>query len=171
MSRLIYLTGPARGGKSRHAVKLAGAWGAGVVFVATYRAGAGDPEMAERVRRHRSERPEWRTLESPDDIGAALALLQPPPSGVIIDCLTLWLGDRIAQADEAIIGAWDGVLARLLASPWPVIVVGNELGWGPVPETEELRRFRDLAGTLGQRTAAAADEAWLVVAGCPVCLK
>jgi len=34
-----------------------------------------------------------------------------------------------------------------------------------------LRRFRDLAGWLGQRTAAAADEAWLLVAGCPLRLK
>ncbi|MFL5283285.1 MAG: bifunctional adenosylcobinamide kinase/adenosylcobinamide-phosphate guanylyltransferase [Rhodopila sp.] len=34
-----------------------------------------------------------------------------------------------------------------------------------------LRRFRDLIGWLGQRTAAAATEAWLLVAGCPVQLK
>jgi adenosylcobinamide kinase/adenosylcobinamide-phosphate guanylyltransferase len=34
-----------------------------------------------------------------------------------------------------------------------------------------LRRFRDLAGLLGQRTAARASEAWLMVAGCGVRLK
>jgi len=51
------------------------------------------------------------------------------------------------------------------------VIVGNEVGWSLVPEHPALRRFRDLAGTLGQRTAAAADEAWLYVAGCPVRLK
>jgi adenosylcobinamide kinase/adenosylcobinamide-phosphate guanylyltransferase len=36
---------------------------------------------------------------------------------------------------------------------------------------KELRRFRDLLGLLGQRTAARASEAWLMVAGCSVRLK
>jgi len=40
-----------------------------------------------------------------------------------------------------------------------------------VPAEPELRRFRDLAGWLAQATAREADEAWLVVAGCPVKLK
>jgi adenosyl cobinamide kinase/adenosyl cobinamide phosphate guanylyltransferase len=40
-----------------------------------------------------------------------------------------------------------------------------------VPPDRETRRFRDLAGTLAQLTAAAADEAWLMVAGCPLRLK
>jgi adenosylcobinamide kinase / adenosylcobinamide-phosphate guanylyltransferase len=35
----------------------------------------------------------------------------------------------------------------------------------------ELRRFRDVAGLLGQRTAARASQAWLMVAGCGVRLK
>jgi adenosylcobinamide kinase/adenosylcobinamide-phosphate guanylyltransferase len=35
----------------------------------------------------------------------------------------------------------------------------------------ELRRFRDLAGLIGQRTAARASEAWLMVAGCAVRLR
>ena len=52
-----------------------------------------------------------------------------------------------------------------------LVVVGNEVGWAPVPDSPLLRRFRDLAGWLGQRTAAAADEAWLLVAGCPLRLK
>ncbi|HEY0945645.1 MAG TPA: bifunctional adenosylcobinamide kinase/adenosylcobinamide-phosphate guanylyltransferase [Opitutaceae bacterium] len=171
MSHLIYLTGPVRSGKSRRAVELARAWGDDVVFVATYRAGGDDAEMTERVRRHRAERPAWRTLEAPADAAAALESLRPPPSGVVLDCLTLWLGDRLEQSDEAIIEAWETQLARWRAAPWPMIVVGNEIGWSPVPEHPVLRRFRDLAGTLAQRTAATADEAWLMVAGCPLRLK
>lgn len=172
MSRLIYLTGPVRSGKSRRAVELARAWGENVVFVATYRIAPSDAEMAERVRRHRAERPStWRTLEAPADAATALAGLTPAPSGVVLDCLTLWASDRFAETDEAIIAAWDAQLARFLAAPWPVVVVGNEIGWTPVPPDPALRRYRDLVGTLGQRTAAAADEAHLLVAGCTLTLK
>lgn len=127
--------------------------------------------MIERVRRHRAERPAWRVLEAPRDVAGALAALRPPPSGVVLDCLTLWLADRLEETDETILSAWDEELRRGRATPWPTIVVGNEIGWSPVPDLPVLRRFRDLAGTLAQRTATAADEAWLLVAGCGVRLK
>jgi len=171
MGKLIYLTGPVRSGKSRRAVDLARPWGENVVFVATYRNHGHDAEMDQRVRRHRSERPAWRTLEAPVDVATALASLSPPPSGVVLDCLTLWLGDRFEQEDDAIVMAWTEQLAQWRKAVWPMVIVGNEIGWSPVPEEPTLRRFRDLAGTLAQRTAASADEAWLMVAGCPVRLK
>jgi adenosylcobinamide kinase/adenosylcobinamide-phosphate guanylyltransferase len=191
MAKLTFLTGPVRSGKSRRAVELASTWGDGVVFIATYRPDPADAEMAERVRRHQAERPGWRTLIAPkaavanesvdgigvtdasgsDSIAAVLNGMQPAPSGVVLDCLTMWLSDRLERSDEAILAEWDGVLADFRALPCPVVVVGNEVGWCPVPEHPVLRRFRDLAGTLGQRTAAAADAAYLYVAGCPVTLK
>ena len=172
MGRISFVTGPVRSGKSRWAVDHARAWGDGVVFVATYRPEAKDGEMDDRVRRHRQERPAaWRTLEAPADVAAALAALEPAPAGVLMDCLTLWLSDRMEEADEAILAAWQRQLAALAEAPWPVIIVSNEVGWSLVPEEPSLRRFRDLAGWLGQATARAADEAWLLVAGCPLALK
>jgi adenosylcobinamide kinase/adenosylcobinamide-phosphate guanylyltransferase len=168
MGQLIFITGPVRSGKSRRAVELARAWGDGVVFVATWRPDAGDAEMETRVRRHRAERPAWRTLEAPADIATALDALQPVPQGVVIDCLTLWLSDRGERGDEALVAEWEEQLRRFRAAPWPTIVVGNEIGWSVVPENAALRRFRDLAGTLAQRTAAASEEVSLMVAGCVV---
>jgi len=171
MGRIFFLTGPVRSGKSRWAVERARPWGPGTVFVATYRPDAADGEMAGRVARHRAERPEWRTLEAPGDVAAALDELHPAPEGVVMDCLTLWLADRMEASDEAILEAWRNQLAVFARNPWPMIIVSNEVGWSLVPEEPALRRFRDLAGWLGQATAAAADEAWLFVAGCPLRLK
>ena len=171
MSVLIFITGPSRSGKSRRAVEQAGRWGGDTVFVATYRTDAGDLEMMERVRRHRAERPGWRTLEAPADVAAALTALSPPPSGVILDCLTLWAGARFDETDEAIVEAWHAQVAAFKAAPWPIIIVSNELAWGLVPPEPQARRFRDLAGTLAQLTAAAASGVWLLVAGCPLRLK
>jgi adenosylcobinamide kinase/adenosylcobinamide-phosphate guanylyltransferase len=170
MGRLVYVTGPARSGKSSWAVAHVRQWGTDVAFVATCRPGD-DPEMNERIRRHRSERPDWRTIEAPANVAGALAALKPPPNGAVIDCLTLWLSERLGSTDEEILGAWAGELRAIRSAPWPTLVVGNEVGWAPVPDAVLLRRFRDLAGWLGQRTAAAADEAWLLVAGCPLRLK
>lgn len=170
MGQILFVTGPVRSGKSRWAVERAKAWGEGVVFVATYRVGE-DADMRARVARHQAERPDWRTLEAPAEVAAALAGLEPPPSGVLLDCQTLWLSDRLDQEDDAILRGWEAQLQAFRAAPWPVILVGNEVGWSPVPERALTRRFRDLAGWLSQRSAAAADEAWLVVAGCPLRLK
>lgn len=172
MSDLIYLTGPVRSGKSRRAVETACGWGDDVVFVATYRLDPQDPEMRERVRRHRAERPAtWRVLEAPHDVGEAIAAASPPPSGVVIDSLGLWLADRFDAEDDVILAEWGREVERFRAAPWPVVVVADEIGWSPVPVDASLRRFRDLAGFLGQLTAAKATEAWLMVAGCGVRLK
>ena len=172
MADITFLTGPVRSGKSARAVELGQAWGPDTVFIATYRMTPEDAEMVERIRRHRSDRPsEWRTLEAPRDPAAALAALDPAPAGAVMDCLTLWLGDRMEASDEAILADWDRQLRTFAAQPWPVVIVSNEIGWSAVPADPCLRRFRDLAGWLNQATARAATSAWLYVAGCPVRLK
>jgi adenosylcobinamide kinase/adenosylcobinamide-phosphate guanylyltransferase len=172
MADVIFITGPTRSGKSRRAVEIAQAWGDDVAFVATYRSDPTDAEMVDRVRRHRAERPaKWRTLEAPADIAQALSDLRPAPSGAVIDSLVLWLADRFDQDDASLMAAWEHQLDGFGAAPHPVVVVGDEIGWAPVPMDKALRRFRDLAGLLGQRTAVRASEAWLMVAGCGVRLK
>lgn len=172
MANLHLITGPTRSGKSARSVEIARAWGDGVVFVATYPADPGDAEMVERVRRHRAERPEvWRTLEAPDDICEALAALDPPASGVIVDSIVLWLSVRLDLADDEILHLWQRQLDGLVAAPFPVVIVGDEIGWGPVPFDPVVRRFRDLLGLLGQQAAERADVAWLMVAGRHIVLK
>jgi adenosyl cobinamide kinase/adenosyl cobinamide phosphate guanylyltransferase len=172
MAELIFITGPTRSGKSRRAVEIAQGWGDDVVFVATYRADPADAEMAERIKLHRAERNDgWRTLEAPDDIARSLADLKPEPSGAVIDSIVLWLADRFDRDDKSLIAEWERQLDGFCNAPHPLVVVGDEIGWGPVPMDRELRRFRDLAGLIGQRTAARASEAWLMVAGCAIRLR
>jgi len=172
VGKITYITGPVRSGKSKLALDMARTWGDQVVFAATYRTDPRDTEMVNRVNRHRSERPDtWRTLEAPGDLVVVLEDLDPVPSGLLLDCLTMWLAGRLEASDDAILDAWHRLLACLRAAPWPTVIVGNEVGWGLVPADPELRRFRDLAGWLAQATAREADEVHLCVAGCPLRLK
>jgi adenosylcobinamide kinase / adenosylcobinamide-phosphate guanylyltransferase len=171
LGELTFITGPVRSGKSQRAVEHAKIWGSDMVFVATYRSDPEDIEMAERLRRHREQRPAWRTLEAPLDVAASLALMDPRPSGVILDCLTLWASARFADTDQAITTEWSAQLSAFKTAPWPMVIVSNELGWSLVPPERESRRFRDLAGSLAQMAAAAADQAWLMIAGCALRVK
>ncbi|MBB4201041.1 cobalamin biosynthesis protein [Rhodoblastus sphagnicola] len=172
MGELIYLTGPVRSGKSARAVEIARGWGDDVVFVAPWWADPADLEMAERVRKHRAERPEsWRTLEAPDRIDVALSTIDPPPAGVIVDSIVVWTAARFVRPDDDILQEWRALLDALCAAPYPTVVVGDEIGWSPVPMEADLRRFRDLVGLLAQATAAHSTESWLIVSGCPLRLK
>jgi adenosylcobinamide kinase/adenosylcobinamide-phosphate guanylyltransferase len=172
MADLTFLTGPVRSGKSARAVEIAQAWGDGVVFIATWLTDPADADMLERVQRHQAERPSgWRTLEAPADIAAALDALSLSPAGVVLDSIVLWAAARFDHPDATILDEWSALLRHLRDAPYPAVIVGDEIGWSPVPMDAALRRFRDLTGWLGQRTAAAATEAWLLVAGCPVQLK
>ena len=136
MGELIFLTGPVRSGKSRRAVETAMRFGESVAFVATYKPDITDDEMTSRIERHQAERPRaWRTLEAPDNVAAALHRLIPAPSCALIDSLVTWLAVKTGFAgapaldDEAILATWDRELAAFREAPWPVIVIGDEVGW------------------------------------------
>ncbi|MNN67114.1 Bifunctional adenosylcobalamin biosynthesis protein CobP [compost metagenome] len=83
---------------------------------------------------------------------------------VVVDCLTLWLSN-LMLGNHDLAAAIDDLIDSLAACPATVWVVSNEVGWSLVPENALGRRFRDEAGRLNQRIAAASDAACLIVAG------
>lgn len=162
---LTFLTGGARSGKSAVAVRRAGRTGAPVVFVATGE--AGDAEMADRITRHRAERPaHWSTVEAPTDLVEALAGLAPGQT-VVVDCLSLWVSNLMGRGvDEA--GTLDRAHALgrwATAYPGEVVVVTNEVGSGIVPMHPVSRDYRDRLGRVNAVVAGYAALAQLVVAG------
>lgn len=164
---LTLVLGGARSGKSRYAERLIAAYPPPWTYVAT--AQAGDEEMATRIKAHRSRRgADWRTIEAPRDLAAALASCRNKP--VLIDCLTLWLSN-LMLADADIEREIDGLEKSTKAANAPVVLVSNEVGSGIVPEHPLGRRFRDLQGILNQRMAARANCVVLMVAGLPLAVK
>ena len=166
--KLTLVLGGARSGKSRHAEAVVTAGPAPWLYLATGQ--ALDAEMEARIAEHRARRgPDWRTEEAPFDLAAALAAA-PEGRPVLVDCLTLWLSNVLLAGRD--VEAESARLAETLARPrGPWVAVANEVGLGIVPENALARRFRDAAGALNQRVAAAADAVVLVVAGLPLQVK
>jgi adenosylcobinamide kinase/adenosylcobinamide-phosphate guanylyltransferase len=160
--------GGARSGKSRYAESLIEALPPPWVYVAT--AEARDAEMEQRIAAHRARRKgRWRTIEAPHDLASALADV-PARSAILVDCLTLWLSNRLlaeADMDREI----EGLEAALGEQKGTVVLVANEVGAGIVPDNALARRFQDLQGTLNQRIAARASRVVFMVAGLPLQLK
>lgn len=168
---ITLLVGGARSGKSSLALRLAqraDALGTPVTFLVT--AEPFDHDLAERVQRHRNERPShWRTLECPLDVAEAIASV-PANEFLVVDCLTVWWGNVLvhsAPTDDgrALVDAVCGALDTRRQSGGTTVVVTNEVGLGVHPESELGRVYRDQLGRLNQAVAAIADTALLMVAG------
>ncbi len=157
---MLYLGG-ARSGKSRLALERARTSGSNVVFVAT-----GEPlddEMADRIARHKAERPaEWVTVEEPVELEGTLADA-PPEATVVVDCLSLWVANVFETSPAEKIA--ERTAAFVVARAGLTIAVTNEVGLGIVPDNELARRYRDVLGRVNATWAAVADEAYFVVAG------
>jgi adenosylcobinamide kinase / adenosylcobinamide-phosphate guanylyltransferase len=169
LPRLTLVLGGARSGKSRYAEALIEEAASEALYLAT--AQALDGEMAERIRRHRARRGQrWTTVEEPLALPERLLAEARRRIPILVECLTLWLSNLLLKGGdgEAEIALLLSVLPRLEA---PVVLVANEVGLGIVPETALARAFRDQAGLLNQRVAAAAERVVFLVAGLPLLLK
>ena len=165
----LFVLGGARSGKSRYAQARAEAMPGELIFIAT--AQAFDTEMTDRIARHRADRDvRWRTVEAPIALPEAIVEYSAPGRVLLVDCLTLWTSNLLLGEHD--IDAASAALDRaVIAAPGAVILVANEVGLGIVPDNALARRFRDHAGLLNQRIAAAADTVVLVTAGLPLSLK
>jgi adenosylcobinamide kinase/adenosylcobinamide-phosphate guanylyltransferase len=176
--QLILILGGARSGKSGYAEKLAGRLGRRVLYIAT--AEVKDEEMAERIIVHRQARPaHWQTLETPRQVGAALASVDALPEVLLLDCMTLLVSNIIlameAESQTAIETAVNAEIDALVSArsklDVPLVVISNEVGLGLVPANSLGRLYRDVLGRANQRLAALADRVVFMVAGLPVVVK
>lgn len=185
MGRIILVTGGARSGKSRYAEQLIAGIGGDIAYIATAR--ALDDEMAERITRHRRQRPaSWRTFENPTRPSAVIAAEGGNAAGILLDCLTVMITNRIlalpidwerptvAQMNAAeadVLAETEAIVAAASNSRADLVAVTNEVGYGIVPLSPMARFFRDCAGRVNQRMAMGAAEVFLVVSGIPMQIK
>ena len=169
--RITLVMGGARSGKSSYAGRLAEHRFRKPLYLAT--AEALDPEMADRIKRHRKARgPKWDCIEEPLNIAGVLAKLPPKTDGVLLDCVTLWLCNVLMkEGDKSFEVRRSELLHALENVRRDVVIVSNEIGMGVVPDNKLGRKFRDYAGWLNQDLARVADNVVFVIAGIPMTLK
>ncbi|EPR1454576.1 bifunctional adenosylcobinamide kinase/adenosylcobinamide-phosphate guanylyltransferase [Citrobacter koseri] len=180
---MILVTGGARSGKSRHAEALI-ADSPQVLYIATSQ--IFDEEMAARIQHHRDGRPpHWRTAECWRHLDALITPDNAPEEAILLECITTMVTNLLfamggdtdpdnwdyATMEQAIEDEIRALIDACQRCPAQVVLVTNEVGMGIVPENRLARHFRDIAGRVNQRLAAAADEVWLVVSGIGVKIK
>jgi adenosylcobinamide kinase/adenosylcobinamide-phosphate guanylyltransferase len=169
MSRLIFITGGARSGKSRYAQELALQYSDRPVYVATAR--IWDEEFRQRIDRHRQERDErWTLMEEEKQLSRL------PLEGrvAVIDCVTLWITNFFTDLRydiDACLAACRQEIDALAMQDAVLIVISNEIGMGMHADTPAGRKFTDLQGWVNQYMAAKADQAIFMVSGIPLTLK
>lgn len=177
LRQLILILGGARSGKSAFAERLARSCGPRVLYVAT--AQAGDAEMEERIANHQAARPEtWTTVEEPLRLAQAVGEAK-GFDAVLVDCLTLWVSNRMLAAqgeepqavEDALLAEVGRVLDAHRRGAATLILVSNEVGLGLVPPNPLGRAYRDLLGRVNQTFAEAANRVYMLVAGVAVDVK
>lgn len=176
MRQITLITGGSRSGKSRFALEVASEMGGKKLFVAT--CPQMDDEMDERIRHHRLERAHlrWETVEEEVDLALVLGARE-DVSVILVDCLTLWISNLLmGEGQEKISESWLELQCQTLlqlceSQTGHLILIGNEVGMGIVPENPLARRFRDLSGRCHQIFAARAHQVCLMVAGLPLWVK
>lgn len=190
-SKLIFITGGARSGKSRLAEELARRLGNdSVAYLATMEKQENDPEGIKRIEKHRQRRPSsWTTVESHNGLCPTLDSIARSTNAKVclIDCMSLYVSNLLlalssdgslaeplidGSAETKILNEVDDILNTIARhSNLTFIVVSNEVGCGIVPENRLARTYRDVLGFSNQKVAAAANEVWVTFSGLQLQLK
>jgi adenosylcobinamide kinase/adenosylcobinamide-phosphate guanylyltransferase len=165
LQHLTLVTGPASSGKSLFAEQLVAAANTPVTYMATGPQRPDDPDWQCRLRRHRERRPpSWQCLEVGQDLSAALRQCSAGRI-VLVDSLGTWVAGALALDGPAWQACCQDLMDSIVRSPVPLVLVGEEAGWGVVPATAIGGLFRQRLGQLLQDLMPCCDGAWLVLHG------
>ena len=178
MGYILLITGGARSGKSSYALGRCEALPGERYFLAT--SPVTDPEMGERIRKHKEERRGrgWTSIE--EDLAVAETIRTCDQADVIlVDCLTLWVNNLMYSAELQAAEFGEAEMKQRAAQlvlaakafHGTTCLVTNEVGSGIVPENRLARKYRDLVGRCNRMIAEKADEVVLVSCGIPLVLK
>jgi adenosylcobinamide kinase/adenosylcobinamide-phosphate guanylyltransferase len=173
MSKITFVLGGARSGKSRFALEIAKKYNSKkTAFVATSE--ALDKEMGERIAIHKKTRPkEWKTFEEPILVSLILRKIVNKYEVIILDCLTLFVSNLLLKdyKETEIEEEINKILSIFKSTNVKVIIVSNEVGLGIVPENKLAREFRDIAGRVNQIVAKKSNDVHFMISGIPWRIK
>lgn len=162
--KILYLGGQKSGKSSlaeRHAQELSTHQ---PYYLATYDNRFGDNEMQSRIKKHRDTRKDaFITIEETRDLASVLQ----PNHTYLIDCISMWLLNRIEDDEDTLIGS----IEELQNIDANIVFVLNIVTCGVIPLDAMSRRYVDLSGLMGQKLASICDEVYEVKLGLRIRLK
>ncbi len=183
---ITFIIGGARSGKSTYAEQKAKEYGEKVLYLAT--AVVTDHAMADRVKKHREQRPKsWGTVEMYYDFERLENNEEFMDSEVIlIDCLTTLIGnymfdskinfetckpEEVNQLEKEITEEIFSLIDVCKRNNKRLIMVSNETGMGVVPPYYMGNYFRDISGRINSKITLTSDFMYFVLSGIPIKLK
>ncbi|MBN1623275.1 MAG: bifunctional adenosylcobinamide kinase/adenosylcobinamide-phosphate guanylyltransferase [Clostridia bacterium] len=183
---VILVVGGARSGKSSFAEKLCRDSGESVCYIATSK--ITDDDMADRVAKHRAQRPAaWHTIERYDDFQSLVNVDVFKNYNVfLLDCITIMItnimfdqsvdydtcsAQTLDVIESTIFSEIKNLLDVMIKNNKTLIMVSNEVGMGIVPSYRLGSIFRDISGRVNQFLAGEADEVYNIICGLPQKLK
>lgn len=177
---LILVTGGIRSGKSRFAENLALLKGEPPWFYLPT-AWPTDPEMVQRIERHRQARDaRFSVIPLPPTAALVADILNtlcaiPKEATLLVDGFGLLLGHFFEVEHDTRLSSLLDIIHPLLIflteRTGLTVVVTDEVGSGGVPLNPSGRIFADLLGEVNQKLALGARFVYLIVAGYPLTLK
>ena len=179
MGRTILITGGRGSGTREVAEQVAGSLGSRVLRIVTaeYPADTGPTTGTLAAN--------WRSTAAPRNLLTALPQ-EPRETTVLIDCLTVWAGNRLVALGEPTEADWDTrvhtlttqlvdevnrVVRRARRGKWSLVMVLNEVDGGGA-DTENLgQAYRLLVEEIDETVRAVVDGVYAVVGGLPYEVK
>ncbi|MCP4553112.1 MAG: bifunctional adenosylcobinamide kinase/adenosylcobinamide-phosphate guanylyltransferase [Bacteroidetes bacterium] len=169
-SKIVFVTGGQRSGKSSFAQELALKKSPQPMYLATAR--KWDEDFNSRIKRHQADRgPEWINEEKEKYISEVDI---PENTVVVVDCVTLWLTNFFIDNNHDVEVSLEQAkkeFEKFLLKNIKVIIVSNEVGMSLHAQTETGRKFTDLQGWMNQFLAKKAEEVYLMISGIPQKIK
>ena len=161
LSRIIFITGGTKSGKSEFAEYL-GRKIEKVTYIALSELRADDVNWQKKILQHRKRRPEeWELVETNNLIN----VLKSVQGAVLIDSIGGFIMESINKNDEE----WDKKIYLLLellqVRENTTLIVGEQVGWSLVSEYDIGNKYIERLGNLQKKITKISQENWLTLNG------
>ena len=161
LSRIIFITGGTKSGKSEFAEYL-GKKIPKITYIALSEANSKDTQWNKKILQHRKRRPkEWKLIETNNLISVLIAEKGP----ILIDSIGGFIMENINKNDEE----WNKkiylLLDHLQVRQNTTLIVGEQVGWSLVSEYEIGNRYIERIGNLQKKITKISRENWVTING------
>ena len=160
-SRIIFITGGTKSGKSEFAEYLANTLN-NLTYIALSEKRKKDKNWEKKILIHKERRPKnWDLIETSDILSTLKLDLGP----ILIDSIGGFVMESIDKNDEEWLEKTNLLIELLLKRNSPSLIVGEQVGWSLVSEYEIGNTFIERIGLLQKVITKISKDNWLTING------